>query len=317
MFAGLVRMLGWLPDRLAFAFADLMVPVFVFVTWIGRKRATRHRRGFHYNVRVVFRDRLDARQRRALLWRWARYMTHFAVELVKMGEVNATNLHRFVDIPEESLARVRALVAQGKGLIALTGHIGAYEYSAHLVQVLGFSITSVFRESPIRPVTDVINTIRGTGGQVMTERRGAVREMMRALRAGEMMGLLADVSSKESLVFTPFLGTPAATNTTFGLLHLKTGAPIVVATIERLRPRRFAFHIWEVIEHAPTDDRHADLVAIATRVNQALSKAIQARPEQWFWDARRFRTRPDGEQIGADGLPPQTAPEQVPTLHHA
>jgi hypothetical protein len=46
-------------------------------------------------------------------------------------------------------------------------------------------------------------------------------------------------------------------------------------------------------------------------MNDALSTAIRQYPEQWFWDSRRFRVRPKDEVLGADGLPPQTDPEQA------
>src|SRR5690606_23896187 len=103
---------------------------------------------------------------------------------------------------------------------------------------------------------------------------------------------------------------------TIGMLHLKSGAPIVVVTTQRIRRRRFRFHHWATIEQPRSADRAADLHAIAVRLNDALSQAIRAYPEQWFWDSRRYRTRPEDEVRDARDLPPLVRPEQAPDLRN-
>ena len=300
------------PDWLAYAFADALVPILVLVTWMTRKKSTRKRRGFYHNTRVVYREGLRPAARRRLLWRWARHVTHLGVDTCKMPSITTANMHEFCDL--EDMRVVERCMAAGKGIVGVTAHVGVYEYSSHLFCLNGIPMTSIYRKSPIVPVTDVINRIRASGGQKLTAREGALREMFRAIRAKEAVGIVADVSSKESEVFVPFLGTNAATNSSAGLLALRTGAPILIATTHRVRRRKYRFHVWDEFFVEPGGDRDADLRSIARRINDALSRAVRTYPEQWFWDSRRFRNRPDGEVIGPDGLPPQVAPEQAPTL---
>lgn len=298
-----------LPDWLAYGLADGMTVVLVSYSFASRKRFARRRMGFYHNVRVVFRDRLTGAPRRRLLWRWARHMTHLAIDTCKMPKITVDNVHDYCDLSDMEL--LRAQYDRGEGVLGVSGHVGVFELTAHLIGLSGMSIVTIFRPSPIRPVSDVINELRGTSGQQMTERKGGVRQVLRALREKCLVGLLIDVSAKRSDIYAPFLGTLAATNNTPGVLHLKTGAPLVVMTTQRTGRRRYRFRVWDVIEHPGDGPREVEAQAIAARLNDALSQAIRSEPEQWFWDSRRFRARPSDEQVGPDGLPPQVEPDQA------
>ena len=304
-----MRTLRVLPDFIAYALADSLVPILVFVTWCTRRKARRKQRGFYYNTAVVFRDEITRRQRRRLLWRWARHMTHFGIDLCKMPMITTDNMQDYCDL--EDMKTFRAYFDRGNGLIVTASHHGVYEYSSHLISLNGMTIHTIFRESPIPPITDVINEIRSSGGQIMVERDGAVREMLRAMTRKHVLGIISDVSSKDSEVFAPYLGTMAATNATVGILHIRTRAPVLIISTHRTGRRRYKYHVWDVVEIEPTDDRDADVQQIAERINAAHSQATYQYPEQWFWDSRRFRTRPEGEEVGPDGLPPQVGGGQA------
>ena len=88
------------------------------------------------------------------------------------------------------------------------------------------------------------------------------------------------------------------------MLHLASGLPMAVISMHRVARARYRFHVWDVIRHQASGDRQADVHAILSRMNEALSRSIEAYPEQWFWGGRRYRERPAGEVPGPDGLPP-------------
>lgn len=308
-FRAFVVTVRMVPDWLAYGIADGLAVVLVIYTHATRWRCDRRRMGFHHNVRVAFRDQLTGRPRRSLLWRWARHMTHMGIDTCKMPQITTQNVHHYCDLTE--MAQLREQYDRGKGVLGVSGHVGVFEFTPHLMTLSGMSVVTIFRPSPIRPVSDVINEIRSSGGQVMTERKGGIRQVLRALRNKNIAGLLVDVSSKRSDVYAPFLGTPAATNNTPGMLHVKTGAPIVVITTQRTARRRYRFHVWDVVEHSGDNSRDIEVHAIAARLNDSLSRAIRTYPEQWFWDSRRFRARPKDEIPDSSGLPPQTNPSQA------
>lgn len=305
-FATTIRVLpGWA----AYGLADGLAGILVLYTLATRKKSDQKRRGFFYNVRVVFRDQLTPRSHRRLLWRWARHMAHLGVDTCKLPKINAANIHRYCDVSE--VDRVREQYDKGQGLLVVSGHLGVYEHIGYILPNAEITLLTIFRPSPIPPISDVINDIRSAGGQTMTDRKGGVRKSIRALRNGTAAAVMGDVSSKDSKVFAPFLGTLAATNSTAGVLHEKTGAPIVVVTANRVARSKFKFHVWDIISDSEDTQEGTKSQDIPTRINDGLSRALCEYPEQWFWDSRRFRSRPEEEQLDACGLPPQTHPEQA------
>ena len=75
---------------------------------------------------------------------------------------------------------------------------------------------------------------------------------------------------------------------------------------------RYKLRVFDVIRDADTGDRDRDLMTITSRVNRALGQGIVEAPEQWFWQSRRFRHRPEDEQPGPDGLPPVIPRDRAP-----
>src|SRR5262249_60444581 len=78
--------------------------------------------------------------------------------------------------------------------------------------------------------------LRGGGaaaGMEMVPGGAGVRELVRRLRAGRSIALLADQDAGRQGVFVPFLGRPASTATGPAWLSLATGAPIVFGACVR------------------------------------------------------------------------------------
>ena len=300
-----VRLLGAVPAAVAYRVADLLAALYALY-WLLHDRAGRRVKGYWHNVRIVYRTGgLGAAPPRGHLWRFARHVAWLAVDFCRLHRLTAANLQRHVDLRE--LPQIFALMREGKGIVFATAHVGVFDVAGYSAALAGLPITSVFRPSPVPGIDAAIRRLRQGSGQIVAAKKNVLWTLRKALQDGATVGILCDSSSRKGDVFPPFLGTPAATVASPALLHLATGAPIVVVTAQRLGRCCFAIRVWDVIRQPPTDDRDGDVRAILARINQGLSRAVAAAPEQWFWQGRRFKYRPPGEVPGPDGLPP-TAP---------
>ena len=189
-------------------------------------------------------------------------------------------------------------------MICATGHVGVFDVAGVAAGLKGIPLTSVFRPSPVPALDRLIAGLRTRTGSHVVARKQVMFTLKKVLAEGGAIGLLCDGGGKHSAVIAPFLGTVARTVATPAVLHLASGAPIVVVTVRRTGCMRYRICIHDVIRHAATDDRDRDLREITTRVNEGLSQGIAAAPEQWFWQSRRFRHRPPGEVADAEGMPP-------------
>lgn len=305
-FAGLIWLIGALPNWLAYALGDLMaVPWFLF--WLCKDRRGRRTSGYWRNCRIAFRpgSPLGPVRPRRHLWRWSRHIAWLAIDFCRMHRLTDANVRERCDLSE--YPKVAAAFGQRQGLIFATGHLGVWDVSGYAAGLLGLPLVSVFRPSPLPALNRLIERLRTGSGQTVVARKNVLRTLLRTLADKQAVGILADGGGKHSAVEAPFLGTSSRTVASPALLHLATGAPIAVVAVHRLGRMRYRLRVFDVIENASTGDRDADMLAITARINRGLTQGIAEAPEQWFWQSRRFRHRPPGEVPGPDGLPPLAA----------
>ncbi len=305
------RALERMPARLAYALADGAWPGLAAVFLAHELRAARRGRGARRNLRIAYRDSLRPSDTRRLLARHARHLAHLGVDLCRMPRLDAARVARHVDLAV--LATLRELLAEGRGLICVSGHLGAWELLAHAASVSGLPATVIVRRVEPAAVDALLARIRASGGLQTVPQRGALWALRRALARGEIAGLLADEAGHRAPLFAPFLGTLAATSPAAAFLQRKSGAPIAVVSCERVARERHRIRLWRVIRAPARAGGRQALAAVSGEINAALGEAILARPEQWLWGSRRFAHRPPGETPGPDGLPPQ-APRRAGRL---
>ncbi len=291
----------YMPGFLAYAIGDLIAIPYAAYHGMRDRKGLRSS-GYHRNIRIVSRSPDIDLNTRGLLWRYSRHMMWMGVEFARMTKITRENFETYFESGE--LWEANAICQKYNGVICASGHMGMSELIAYAAALSGLGTDLVVRPSPLSPVDKLLVKVRKTCGMNVHGTDGALRTLKRGLDAGNVVGMAADVSSRRSRVFAPFLGTTSASSPGAAILHVMTGKPIVVATMNRVGRERFRFHTWDVIYDMRTGDRPADLEAITTRINNALSRAVLAYPEQWFWHGRRYRWRPRNEVAESDGLPP-------------
>jgi Kdo2-lipid IVA lauroyltransferase/acyltransferase len=226
-----------------------------------------------------------------------RYYEHLGllvVEFLRLPTITRANQARFFDAKDDR-ARVRALFDEGRGLICVAGHAGNWELAAHAAGLMGLPLRSVAKLSDHRALDAFVTALRESAGQQILDVRGSMWPMKKALDRKEAVGINIDQEARKDVVFAPFFGVAASTSNAPAMLHLRTRAPIMVVTVLRKAPLRYAMEVLDVIRHAPTGDQEADVLAITTRINAAMEGALRRHPEQWLWSHRRWRRRPPGE----------------------
>ncbi|MEY6431140.1 lysophospholipid acyltransferase family protein [Thioalkalicoccus limnaeus] len=180
---------------------------------------------------------------------------------------------------------------EGRGLIVLSPHIGAWELAGLYLAAQG--PTAIFYK-PQKYIDDLILAARARGGASMapTTAKG-VRLLVQALERGDYVGLLPDQEPKsdKGAVFAPFFTVPALTMLLVSRLARKTGAPVVFLFAERLAASRgFRLHCLP----APPGIDSPDEQVAARALNLGIEHCIGVCPEQFLWTYKRFRRRPPG-----------------------
>jgi KDO2-lipid IV(A) lauroyltransferase len=132
-----------------------------------------------------------------------------------------------------------------------------------------------------------------------------VRQMIRALRRGEAVGLLPDQVPPEGMgVWVPFFGQPAYTMTLAARLVQQTGAVPLLIWGERLpHGAGFAVRVSELAElDAAAPPGQAESAAI---INRAMEGLIRQCPGQYLWGYNRYKAPrgADAVESGRSGRP--------------
>ena len=192
---------------------------------------------------------------------------------------------------------VEAALAQGRGIVLLTPHMGSFEVAAQAyAERFGGQqpITVLYRPARQRWLRELEETARARPALATAPATLAgVRRLLRALRRGQTVGLLPDQVPPGGMgVWVPFFGQPAYTMTLAARLVQQTGAVPLLIWGDRL-PRGEGYEVCvaplaEALPEADADDA-AWQTAAAAVINRNMEQMILSRPSQYLWGYHRYK----------------------------
>jgi KDO2-lipid IV(A) lauroyltransferase len=192
--------------------------------------------------------------------------------------------------PETFYDPVGELLGKGKGVILLSPHLGGYELLGPLFAQHCRS-TVLFKPPKNAYLKTWVEKMRaGPELKMAPANFKGVRMLLKALRKGEIIGILPDQCPPGGEgEWASFFGRPAYTMTLVQKLQVQTGASIVFVCAQRLtKGGTFRIHVEPLADVLPSCPRMATLM-----LNQHLERLIRLAPDQYLWGYNRYR-RPSG-----------------------
>jgi KDO2-lipid IV(A) lauroyltransferase len=196
---------------------------------------------------------------------------------------------------------VREAYEEGKGLLLLTAHFGNWELLAQcIIAVFGFPVSFIVKTQSNRFIDRRVNKRRTRLGNKTIPMETSLREVLRALREGEAIGLVADQAAPKENVPVEFFGTMVPTHQGPSVFSLKMGSPIVAIFSVRKPDGSFDMLVTRV----PSEDLKGYDEAKATELTRRHVKItediIRQFPDQWMWMHKRWKhVSPEDENIGS------------------
>ena len=283
----LIKLFGAMPRRIAHRAGKTLA-------WLGFHFARRQRRAGLHNLRMVFPE-MSIGDNERILRGCFQNMGRLLVEFTHFPELNKSNISQFV--VHDGLENYLEGLRRGRGVIFMTAHFGAWELSSFAHAVYGYPLKFIVRPIDNPRIEQLISNYRTASGNVPIQRRSAARDILKALRQNEAVGILFDQNTtRKEGVFAEFFGIPAATSPSIALFALRTNAAVVPG-----------FLIWDKglgkhrlrldppVELIDTGDLEHDVLENTNRFNKILEGYVRQYPDQWLWIHRRWKTRPEGE----------------------
>lgn len=277
----LISVIRLMPLSVAYWLATMFGKLIYYVDFKHRKRTIQHLS--HAGVAK------DLRAARALAKANFIHLAKVGVELFKVDQLIS---------PENFRSNVKLVLAgdsekaimDPRGLIMVGAHYGNWEISGLGYSIMFRPILSVMRPFDNPKIGAYIQSKRARFRQTMVDKKEAIKPIIATLRKGKTVGLLCDQhANRHEGVETMFFGHPARTHTSAAMLHLKTGAPILLGFARRMNDNfHFEFKAIGPFEIKPTGDMSADIKTLTQMFTTALEKEIAEVPEQWLWSHRRW-----------------------------
>ncbi|HTN70319.1 MAG TPA: lysophospholipid acyltransferase family protein [Methylomirabilota bacterium] len=287
-----VRLLPWIPYRLLFLYTSFMAKVTFAMLWKYRTR-------MEENVAMALGDQItDPAERRALVRRAWR---NFAQGILETGSVMHFSKERIIATVrlkgEEHLKRA---LAKGKGVLALSAHLGTFTLIGGRLAASGYPFTAVVKHPSDERFARLIDHYRARLGiQTISAkpRREAVRGILRALRKNRIVLVIAD-EFKSGGVMVDFMGQSSPAPRGPASLALRTGAVTLPMFATRQPDGSLVLSIGPEIEPVQNDDLEQSVTATTALYTRYLEDAIRRYPDQWNWLGFKRNGRIPRSEIG-------------------
>ena len=283
----LVRLIGLLPRKAARA-------VGAGIGWLAFRIVPRLRGVGLKNLELAFPEWTSG-QRQETLRGLYRNLGWLLAEFCQMPKYTRENSQAFLRY--DGLDRYLAARDKGKGVLIVTGHLGAWELSSFYHSLMGYPMSMVIRRLDNARVDGLVNHIRCLHGNRVLHKDDFARGLLGAMRQGETVGILMDTNmTPPQGVFVAYFGKLACTASGLARVALRTGAAVLPGfMLWEEAEQKYVLHFGDEIVFDRTGDDEADAVANTAKCTAAIEAYVRRYPDQWLWVHRRWKTRPEGE----------------------
>ena len=181
------------------------------------------------------------------------------------------------------LAALEAARDAGRPIILVTAHLGNYDAVRGTFTRQGYPIAALYKPMANRAFNDhYLKAISVIGSDLFPTDRQGIVGLVRHLKEGGVIGIVADVASTKAPVLS-FFGQPAHTPLSAAEWAVQYDALLVpVFGIRQKDGLGFEIRVEEPIAHGPAEE-------MMQRYNDVVEAIVREDPGQWFWIHNRWK----------------------------
>jgi len=279
-------LVGWLSPAASARFGTFLGSVFYFVS-------RRRRQIIDFNLGLAFPEK-SVDERRRLAREVSRHFGRVALDAIRLQGLEPDDLQAEVTV--EGLANLQSAIDSGRGFFLLSAHLGSWEAAALMTGLLIPGGLAVIHRPLDNPLLDAeLERLRATFGNRALGKFNISREILQAIKKGEVIGILIDQRPRDVDFEVPFFGHPAKTHPILARFVRKTGATVVPIFGYLDGPAQYTVTFGEPIVPAELTEEELEDGPLTERFMQVTEAAIRRRPEQWLWYHDRWRQLKEAE----------------------
>jgi lauroyl/myristoyl acyltransferase len=290
---------SWLPDPLRDGIADLAGEIWVRSTPVYRENVIA-------NLAQVMGPGTPRPQLEVMARHVFRTSARNFGELLRLKHLPRPDLAKLMPMPDEAAAIFSSAHERGQGIVVASAHMGAFDLVGHVIAARGVPLTVITGRTTSRFIFDAVTHLRHSHGVTMVEPSPAgVRQVIRALRRGEIAGFLVDYDFFQNGVTVRLFGRETTLPPGPIRIARDTGA-LVLPVFPHRTSAGHQIGVGEPFAVPKTDDVDADVEAGMEILKTRLENGIRATPDQWVLFQRAWPSAP--------ALPAPDAPADSPRV---
>lgn len=196
----------------------------------------------------------------------------------------------------EGEEELRGAYGEGRGVILVTGHTGNWELLSLVFDGLEIPARAVVATNVNTRLNEMMIRRRRSSFLQTVERgsKESPRQLLKCLRAGDVLVVALDQDTSAPGVFVDFMGIPANTPRVAAALALKQGVPIVTGFGMRREDGSHLFRFRRITPPAGLAEGKEGTIQLTQLLSNAIEEHIRENPAQWSWTHRRWKRRPAG-----------------------
>jgi len=280
MLRGLRGIVNVLPLHAALALGWLIGRFFFYVLRYRRDKA-------ESRLKQVFGDRFTDKERKRIAWLSFRNICFNAVEAARFGKLTPEKLQKMPLYT--GIVAMQEIYQKNGAFIFSTAHMGNWDLGGVACKLAGIPVFSIARRQK-NPLTDeLLNQMRNaTGMEVVLNDSKILKNVVRRLKAGEVLAILPDVRSATEALSIDFLGGKANLGAGAALFAQMANCPIYPVALIRCGWAHHEYKVFDPIFPDPSLDKKEDWQRMMQKLVSIFDSEIRANPEQYFWFNKRW-----------------------------
>ncbi|MBP2649454.1 MAG: lpxL 2 [Firmicutes bacterium] len=211
------------------------------------------------------------------------------MEILYTPALTPKNIKKYISI--EGLDNLRQAVEAGRGVIAVTAHVGNWEWMPAALFYSGFPTSSIAQPQPNPHYDRVLNEYRRMcGTQIFNRGTTDIIKAARALKQGNILGMFSDQDAGNKGVMLDFMGREALTPTGAALFADKLDSAIVPIFIFHRQGGGHRLVIDKPIIYQRTGDHEQDIYNNTKAIIKVVEDKIKLHPDEWIWFLKRWES---------------------------
>jgi len=274
---GFIACLPYVPFVVVERFTALMA-------WIAFQLMPQYRRRMEENITLTLGKEIpSAAQRKELVWRaWGNF-ARGVLDTTAMMHYSKARIISNVRLEGEE--HLQSALAQGKGVLALSAHLGSFTMIGARLAAAGYPFSVIVKhpaDERFAQLTDDYRAQVGIHTIPAKPRRDAVRGLLKALRENRIVLVIAD-EFKSGDVEVDFFGMQLPAPRGPATLALRTGAATLPMFATREADDSLLLSVGAPIAAVEREDLEASVVATTAVYTKHIEAAIRRYPDQWNW----------------------------------